>query len=115
MTATTDEQTQDAQDAVQFPVELINIRHPNELVCLNETIKLPRGRTARQWTGETVQFTETRLIVTDEDTYEQVLAACPYVFIEPRTGKYHIDHKANFQCRNHEAYDAWMNSEWRPR
>lgn len=98
-------------NAPQF-VELINIRHPNERVLITEvTGKTRRGREIRTWTGEVAQFVETRYLAYDDDVLESVLASCPYVFIEPTEGKMHRHTKTGFQCRNDEAFDAWLNSD----
>lgn len=112
--ATTNEDRDDANEKIVFPVELLNIRHPNEKVCINREEAGPRGRTVKVWDSmETVRFTEHRLFVSDQDTLDQVLAACPYVYKEYRSGKYFKDEKTGFTCRNPNAFNDFINSEWR--
>jgi hypothetical protein len=108
------EDRKDAKDVDVFPVELINIRHPFEKVCINKIVTGPRGRQVKVWDSmETVRFTEHRLFVDDQFTLDYILEACPYVFKEYRSGKYFKDDKSGFTCRNPNAFNAWMNSDWR--
>lgn len=108
------EDKKEAKEADVFPVELINIRHPNEIVCLTREVVGPRGRTIKVWDSmDTLQFTEHRLFVHDQETLDQVLEACPYVFKEYRSGKYFTDKDTGFTCRNPNAWEAFMNSDWR--
>src|SRR6186997_1659714 len=94
------------------PTMLINIRYPEERIAITEPAEW-KGKPTKVITGDHAQFTNTQYVAKDQDELDQLLAACPYLFIEPTEGPLFEDKKYGFATRNLEAYQAWMNCEWR--
>ena len=91
---------------------LINIQYPEERVALTEIAEF-KGRPTRVITGEHAQFTNTQYVAKSQEELDQLLAACPYLFVEPTEGELFTDTRYGFATRNVKAYQAWMNCEWR--
>lgn len=73
---------------------LVNIYHTEEKVFI------PNGN---RWSGATVQFVNGRLVA-DRDTANKVLAACPHVYEEPKSGEWFKHDESGFQTRVPQAF-----------
>lgn len=78
-------------------VLLVNIYHTEEKVFIAE---------GNKWSGRTVQFVNGRLI-TDRDTANRVLAACPHVYEEPTVGEWFKHDESGFQTRNAQMFSRY--------
>lgn len=70
-------------------VLLVNIKFTEEKVFI------PDGNV---WSGRTVQFTNGRFIA-DRDTANRVLASCPHVHEEPKSGEWFVHDESGFRTR----------------
>lgn len=83
---------------------LVNIKHTEEKVFLLD---------GNRWSGACAQFINGRL-VTDRDTANRVLAACPHVYEEPKSGEWLVHDESGFQTRVPSAFakytQAWADN-----
>jgi hypothetical protein len=72
-----------------------------------------KGRPTKQITGDHAQFTNTQYVAKTQEELDHLLAACPYLYVEPLDGPLFEDKNYGFATRNLQAYQDWMNCEWR--
>src|SRR6478735_1341443 len=85
------------------PTMLINIRFPEERVAFTEDAEF-KGRPTKQMTGDHAQFTNTQYVAKTQEELDHLLAACPYLYVEPLDGPLFEDKTYGFATRNLQAY-----------
>ena len=85
-------------DAEPDKVLLVNIDFTEEKVFI------PDGN---RWSGRTVQFTNGRYIA-DRDTADRILAACPHVYEEPKSGEWFTHDESGFRTRSPQHFAKYV-------
>lgn len=85
-------------------VTLVNLRYPNEVVFLPQSIVTENGVKNNQFSPQHYKTFTDGVLVCSEKESEAVLAQCPYVRREPVEGEVMVYQPSGFATRNAQTY-----------